>query len=451
MVHQVFCRQSAQVWATIVLLVSLVPAAFSQECPTEIAGFSGEAYSVSIDQGFMVIGDPDFGDNGGRLIVYHFDGTDWVLFGPIVLNEIDPGDLFGNSVAMSGNTLVAGAPKDDDQGNNAGAVYVFEYDGVEWNQVDKLFAFDAGSNDFYGGGVDISGSRIIVSSERDDDLGTSSGSAYVYSNSGSGWSHEAKLLASDGEEYDSFGISVAISGTNAIVGASEDDDHGNSSGAAYMFEFDGTQWQQSTKLVPADGAASDFFGESVALSADWAIVGSYWDDDNGSNSGSAYVYEFDGEGWVQQAKLLASDGLPADQLGFSVSITADIAVVGATNTTGPAVGGGSAYIYAYTDGQWVQASRVQTENGTETDAFARAVSVYGGTMIAGASGRVHIFELFAQGPADMNHDGFLNFFDISFFLQAFSNNDPSADFLPDGFFNFFDISLFLQSFEAGCP
>lgn len=125
------------------------------------------------------------------------------------------------------------------------------------------------------------------------------------------WAQEAKLLASDGEAEERFGWSVSISGDTAIVGARYDDDNGSHSGSAYVFHYDGATWVQEAKLLACDGAASDFFGYSVSISGHTAVIGACGDDDNGDYSGSAYVFEdlqcpadFDGDGDVDTADLL---------------------------------------------------------------------------------------------------------------------------------------------------
>ncbi len=182
--------------------------------------------------------------------------------------------------------------------------------GTTWAQcitqeTAKLLASDGAVEDFLGVSVAISGDVAIVGAYGDDDHGTYSGSAYVYRFDGINWVEEQKLLASDGAAGDWFGFSVAISGDAAIVGAMLDEDNGNASGSAYLYRFDGMTWAQEQKLLASDGAAGDRFGWSVAISGDVSIVGAYGDDDNGFFSGSAYVYRFDGVTWVEEQKLLA--------------------------------------------------------------------------------------------------------------------------------------------------
>ena len=138
--------------------------------------------------------------------------------------------------------------------------------------------------------VSISGDYAIVGAHFDDDNGSGSGSAYIFKLDGANWVQQQKLTASDGAEWDEFGYSVSISGDYAIAGAMYDDDNGNSSGSAYIFRLDGTSWVQQQKLIAPDGAAGDYFGNSVSISGNYAFVGAYWDDDKGDDSGSAYIF-----------------------------------------------------------------------------------------------------------------------------------------------------------------
>ena len=171
------------------------------------------------------------------------------------------GDQFGESVAISGNYAIVGAAKNDDDGTNSGSAYIF--DVTTGNQLHKLTASDGAETDYFGYSVAISGNYAIVAAKYKDDNGSNSGSAYIFDVTTGNQLH--KLTASDGAESDYFGYSVAISGNYAIVGANGDDnDNGIDSGSAYIFDV--TTGTQLHKLIASDGAASDYFGYSVAIS-----------------------------------------------------------------------------------------------------------------------------------------------------------------------------------------
>lgn len=154
-----------------------------------------------------------------------------------------------------------------------------------------------------------------------------------------------ELLASDGASGDSFGFSVSLSGSVAVVGARFDDDGGSNAGAAYVYRYDGSSWVEEQKLTASDGVDGDNFGIAVAVSGDAAVVGAFGDDDTGANSGSAYRYHYDGSSWVEEDKLLASDGGSGDAFGRSTSISGDVSLVGAPGHADNGAGSGAAYVY----------------------------------------------------------------------------------------------------------
>jgi len=262
------------------------------------------------------------------------------------------GDFFGRSVSISGNTAIVGSFNDDDGGINSGSAYVFDFDGTSWSQTAKLTALDAAAVDVFGDSVAISGDTVIVGARGNDDAGGNSGSAYVFDFDGTSWNQTAKLTALDAAKWDSFGFSVSISGDTAIVGSIHDDDAGSASGSAYVFDFDGTSWNQTAKLTASDAAQWDFFGFSVSISGNTAIVGSIHDNDAGSASGSAYVFDFDGTSWNQTAKLTATDAAAGDFFGRSVSISGDTAIVGSIHDDDAGSASGSAYVFDFDGTNW---------------------------------------------------------------------------------------------------
>ena len=258
-------------------------------------------------------------------------------------------DWFGGSVSLSGDHALVGAFFHDELGMNSGSAYVYERQGDgSWLEVAKLTASDGAADDRFGISVSLSGTRALVGASGDDDMGDRSGSAYVYERQGDGsWLEVAKLTASDGAAEDFFSR-VSLSGDRALVGALGDDDLGSQSGSAYVYERQGDgSWLEVLKLTASDGAANDAFGISVSLSGGGrAIVGAFWDNDLGLDSGSAYVYERQQDGsWLEVLKLTASDGAAFQDFGASVSLSGDRALVGAF--IGDDLGGytGSAYVY----------------------------------------------------------------------------------------------------------
>jgi nucleoside-specific outer membrane channel protein Tsx len=283
--------------------------------------------------------------DAGAVYVFHYDGTAWVEEAKLEASDAAANDAFGLSVAVAGDTAVVGAALDDDGGSDSGSAYVFHYDGTVWVEEAKLTPSDGAAFDQFGSSVAAAGDTIVVGARLDDDNGSDSGSAYVFRYDGTVWVEEAKLKASDGAPSDTFGNAVAVAGETAAVGAQFDDDNGADSGSAYVFRYDGATWVEQAKLVASDGAPSDTFGNTVAVAGETVVVGAQFDDDNGTDAGLAYVFRYDGTAWVEQAKLTPSDGTADDMFGGSVAVSGDTAVVGAALDDDNGSSSGSAYVF----------------------------------------------------------------------------------------------------------
>ena len=338
-------------------------------------------YSTAINGGDIVVGAPledVSGFNAGS--IYVFGGsTDWSQAARPAMSGLMEGDQFGFSVALSGSFALVGAWGGDDSGSASGAAYVLDR-SANWRDVAKLTASDGTRGDEFGYAVSIDGGLAIVGARLDDEMGPASGSAYLFDGS-TGWGQVTKLTAADEAANDQFGSSVAIRGDLAIVGAPGDRDYGPDSGSAYL--FDGSDdWSQIVKLTASDGAAIDRFGHSLAMSGDLAIVGAPGDDDDGPDSGSAYV--FDGSaGWSQVAKLTPSDGTALDQFGYSVAISGDLAVVGAWGDDDSGSASGSAYVFDGSAG-WSQVAKLTALDGAAGDQFGHSVAISGNLIVIGA-------------------------------------------------------------------
>jgi hypothetical protein len=271
--------------------------------------------------------------------------TNWTEMQKLLASDGTTNDFFGWSISLSGNTTLVGAMRDNDNGNVSGSAYVFTRTGSTWTQQQKLLASDGATDDRFGYSVSVDGDTALIGAYFDDDNGVNSGSAYVFTRTGTTWTQQAKLLASDGVAEAQFGNSVSLSGDTALVGAMRGNNNGNVSGSAYVFTRTGTTWTQQAKLFASDGAPWDFFGYFVSLDGNNALIGVKWDDDNGVNSGSAYVFTRTGTTWTQQQKLLASDGVVNGLFGWSVSLSGDTALIGAYEQGDNGVNYGAAYVF----------------------------------------------------------------------------------------------------------
>lgn len=337
-------------------------------------------------------------------------------------------NYFGYSTDIDGSTLVVGAYGYE---GDTGRVYVYTHNTALdlFEQVAELRASDYAAGDRFGLSVAISGDTVAVGAYWDDDLGTDSGSVYIYEKPTTGWANtdqeSAKLLASDGAEGDLFGISVAISADTVVIGAAFDDDSGSDFGSMYIYEKPTTGWvdstQESAKLLPSDGATADYFGYSVAISGDTVVAGAYGDDGTvreARASGSAYLYEKPIDGWInsnqQTVKLTPSDRTGSGWFGYSVAINADTVVIGAREDDGT----GSVYLYEKADGSWIdtneQSAKLKASDADEGDLFGVSVAIIcGDTVVVGAnaeddvdtdSGAVYLFEKPASGWVDSDQE-----------------------------------------------
>ena len=417
-------------------------------------GAGGDAFGVSV----AISGTTAIVGAVGDSSAYLFDTTTARQIAKLLANDGAAGDEFGWSVAISGTTAIVGAWQDDDNGSDSGSAYLF--DTTTGRQIFKLLPNDGEPGDRLGVSVAISGTTAIVGAYLDDDNGIQSGSAYLFDITTG--LQIAKLLRNDGEPGDRFGVSVAISGTTAIVGARGDDDNGSDSGSAYLFDI--TTGRQIVELLPDDGAAFDLFGGSVAISGTTAIVGARGDDDNGEQSGSAYL--FDITTGKQIAKLLPDDGAAFDRFGVSVAISGTTAIVGAYLDDDNGRLSGSAYLFDIAEpANPIETAKLLPDDGAAEDFFAFAVAISGATAIVGAlldddngfaSGSAYLFDAAAPGtcPADLDGSGDVGVKDLLFLLGTWGpcpkKGDCPADFDNSGNVGVKDLLILLGNWGP-CP
>jgi FG-GAP repeat/PKD domain len=233
---------------------------------------------------------------------------------------------------------------------------------VRWSQVAKLLPGDGSGGDFFGS-VSFDGNNAFIGSPKDDDNGGDSGSVYVFTNTSGTWVQSQKLLASDGAAGDWFGISVSVDGDTALIGSFLDDDNGADSGSAYIFIFNGTTWTQQAKLRASDGSAGDWFGYSVSLDGNTALVGAGFT--------SAYVFIREGDIWSQQAILTPSSRVTCDALGCPVAISNNTALF-------------ESYVFTCTSGIWSQQAHLVASDTESNDNYGWSSDLDGNSAIIGA-------------------------------------------------------------------
>ncbi len=315
-------------------------------------GASGDffAAAVAVSGDTAVVGalyDNHGGFESGSAYVFERVNGQWQQMQKLSPADGLDSDQFGHAVGVYGDQILIGAPRHDVlQITNAGAVYVFEREGNAWNQVDKLTASQPGHQFFFGHALSVNGQRALIGTYTDNALGSESGSAYVFERVNGVWGEQVRLLPSDGDDFDQFGLSVALHGDRALIGCWGCDDAAVNGGAAYVFDWDGTAWLQSDKLIVDDVAAHDAVGYSVALHQDRALLGAHLSDLAGEDAGAAYLFELGTTGWTLTAEMTARDASVDANFGRSVALTQDQRVIGAPfadNIDGQPTG--AAYVY----------------------------------------------------------------------------------------------------------
>ncbi len=379
----------------------------------------GRSVAVSGDR--ILIGahwDDDNGANSGSAYLFEpTTGGTWTETRKFVASDGAAGDEFGDSLAIDGDRVLIGAWGTDDHGSNSGSAYLFQIDPLgAWTET-KIIPTDSGAGDQFGWSVSVSGDRLLIGADHDADNGFQSGSAYVFELDALGAMTETKITPSDGAQSDNFGHSVAVDGDRLLVGAWDDDDNGYRSGGAYLFEADGASGWTETKFIAGDGAVSDRFGWSVDIGGDRVLISAPWDDDDGNDSGSAYLYTV---GCLPASlplvsgvtapgglsKLTANDGAAGDALGWSVAVDGERILMGAPQDDERGNNRGSAYLLEPDcGGGWTQ-TKLLANDGVADDRFGSAVAINGDRIVIGApgdgdngfaSGSAYLFERDAAG------------------------------------------------------
>ena len=352
----------------------------------------------------------------GAAFVFVRAGATWAQQAYLKASNTGALSLFGSSVSISGDTIVVGAPFESSGAVHSGAAYVFVRTGTTWTQQAYLKVSAPGENDFFGNNVAVSGDTIVVGAPGADPAGA----AYVFVRTGTTWSQQALLTASNAEAGDIFGEGVTVSGDTIAVGAAgedstatgvngnEADNTGFASGAVYVFVRSGTLWTQQAYIKASNTDDSDAFGDAVALEGETLVVGSLSESSNATGvngdqsdnsayrAGAAYVFVRNGTAWSQQAYLKASNTELEDFFGASVAISQNTILVGAYNERSgargvngdqddnSAPGSGAAYLFTRTDTTWTQKAYLKASNTEIDDNFGSSVAVGPGAVIVGA-------------------------------------------------------------------
>lgn len=350
-------------------------------------------YSVAIDGRTALVGAfrADEGEiqDSGAAYVYVAGPEGWRFEAKLVASAPLEGDTLGGNLALKKDTAVLGVIGRDDVAENAGAVLVFERESGEWHEKQWLMPSDAKKGDSFGQSIALTENTLVIGAPRNDASEIDSGSAYVYQRKNDQWQFQTKLTANDGAAGDLFGISVAIDENTILVGADLHDEKAEKAGAVYAFTYDGAQWHQQAKLMAEDGGEVDIFGVRVSLSGDTALISARRDDVEGVgvDAGSAYIFERSNGQWSQKQKLLAPDGKADDRFGRGVSLEDDTAIISAMHNDEKEDNAGVLYVYKKVEGVWAYSSKVLARDGTAGDRLGWNVALSEGHAIIASPNR----------------------------------------------------------------
>ena len=360
---------------------------------------SGLIESIDLDGNTLAIGRPGFGNGSGIVSLYVNNSQAWVAEGSVSGSDTTTGHAFGGAVALDGETLLVGAVG---LSSNAGAAYLFTRSNTVWSEQVKFVAGDAAANNRFGDAVALHNNTAVIGAPGTD----GSGRVYIFANSVANpnravaaWSQQAKIGPSDGVNGDQFGYAVAVHNGTVLVGAWLSDDQGNNSGSAYLFTRSVTSWSQQTEITAADTGADNLFGTSVALESGTAIVGALWGTGQTSASGSVYAFTGSGSSWSEQAELIPDNWGAGQNFGNSIAMFDENTIlIGAVNGDGRAEGSGAVYVYRKLNSGWRFFQKITGSDSGSGDRFGRFIVISGDTALIGAdrhgneAGAVYVFK-----------------------------------------------------------
>ncbi len=354
--------------------------------------------SVASDLDLAVIGAPlddnSTGNDAGAAYLYQMVDTAWTELAELVGSAGSATDLFGDSVDISGKTIVVGASLDDPSSvNAAGSAYVFTECSGLWTEIARLLHPTPAIGDRYGYRVAIDGDRLVVASNLDDSCAVDAGQAFVYLRDDRGtptdpcddrWNLEAQLVPSTCQAGQGFGSSLAIRGDRILVGAPSEDMPEVDRGTVYVFERVGGAWVERTKLFALDGVAGDGFGNALALDDETIVVGASYDDSPEVDRGSAYVFRRLSGAWYFEQKLTGESGAGNDLFGFDVEVDGDLAVVSGIGASDAGPGTGVASLFSRSGSVWAEAQHITSGDAASGDEFGSGIALDGTRLLIGA-------------------------------------------------------------------
>lgn len=428
----------------------------------------GRSVAYDASTGLLVVGAflADVGGvPAGKVYLFQRQPVSWGEVAQLSASDASSYSWFGDQVALEGSRLAVAAKGDDEGGSDAGAVYIFEDDGLSWQQTAKIVPDDIQSTDSFGSSVDLCGERLVVGAISTDDGAPGTGSAYVFELTGGAWLQTAELHASDGDFADHFGSAVACDGDRIVVGAVHDDPLGS----AYVFDLVGGVWEETVKLEPTDATGPAHLGAALDLEGDRLVVGGPYDYTSAERAGATWVFEHTPGGWVQTQRLLASDAVAFAELGTDVWLDGERLAIGAPYRVESGEDlAGAVYLFEHDGSGFVEVAKMVLAEPALEDRLGRSIAIAGDEVLAGTdhrdaaaaeAGAVYAFALTGFQRGDANGDGAIDVGDAVFALSAlFVPGSPAPacadamDFNDDGFLDVGDpITILSALFVPGAP
>ncbi|MFO0983774.1 MAG: hypothetical protein U1E76_18920 [Planctomycetota bacterium] len=316
--------------------------------------------------------------NANAVYAYRREANGWVYEATLAPHDPENNIDFG-APAIDGDVAVIGSPFWG--GNSRGAAYVFRRVGTAWSEEAMLLASDGAAWDYFGSSVAVNGNvAIVVAGEN---AGKRVGAAYVFRRGSGGWVEEAKLIGSKAQLYDGFGVGLDLEGDVAVMGTPYAyTSHGNWSGCAYVFRYDGTAWHEEALLIPSTGNELSYFGFSARLHGETLIAGAPYDSTPTQWAGAAFVFDHQGGSWVETAKIQSLDPKVADNFGWSVALDGERAAIG---EYADMYAQGSVSVFERAAGTWSRTHKLVASDGEPADYLGSSVDLWGDDLVAAAS------------------------------------------------------------------
>jgi hypothetical protein len=418
-------------------------------------------HAVAAAGDWLFVGTPfddDAGNQAGCIHVFERQGLTWSLHSTLRGSDTDAGDWFGNALAARGDALIVGARHADGPPDQCGGAYIFRLEDDQWVQEAHLRASDGASGDEFGIRVGIDGDQAVIGASMRHGIGPGSGGAYIFSREDGQWTQGSLLLPSNPEAGDHFGESVAIDSGRILIGSPRGNGDVPDSGVAYLFEAAGGDWAEHRRFYSPTPKENDQFGNSVSLAGDQASIGARLDDFSGTNAGRVFIFRADGGEWALEAAIAPPDASAGDEFGIAIASAPGVIIAGSfLDSVGD---NGSAYQFRLDAGQWVMETKFKASDAAPGDQFGGSVAIVGDFAYCGArlddtagpedAGAVYIHSIVPICRADLDQDGAATIFDFLSYQNLFIAGDKIANFDCDSKFDLFDFLAFQNVFVGGC-